>query len=194
MSEQAVPPRVVLDANALLPISLCDTLLRTAHEGLYEVLWNATILDEVERNLVRLNWALPSSARRRCAAMRGAFPTATVTGYESLLPAMANDAKDRHVLATAVHAGAQIIVTQHLRHFPRHVLAPHGIEALSADTFLRLLLAQHPDVMRRIITKQAADLRDPPLTALQILNHLATEAPTFVRAITPLFEETNEGE
>jgi hypothetical protein len=32
--------------------------------------------------------------------------------------------KDRHILATAVHIRAQIIVTNNIRHFPSAALAP----------------------------------------------------------------------
>ena len=34
-----------------------------------------------------------------------------VTGYEPLIAAMQNDIKDRHVVAAAVKAGAQVIIT-----------------------------------------------------------------------------------
>ncbi|MCX4675427.1 helix-turn-helix domain-containing protein [Streptomyces sp. NBC_01433] len=35
-------------------------------------------------------------------AMAGTFPDGLVSGYEALMPAMANDPEDRHVLAAAV--------------------------------------------------------------------------------------------
>jgi predicted nucleic acid-binding protein len=39
------------------------------------------------------------------------FADAWVKGHESIIPAMTNDPKDRHVLAAAVVSGAQTIVT-----------------------------------------------------------------------------------
>lgn len=36
---------VVLDACTLVPITLCDTLLRIAETGSFGVRWSATILD-----------------------------------------------------------------------------------------------------------------------------------------------------
>jgi predicted nucleic acid-binding protein len=48
-----------------------------------------------------------------------------VTGHEPLIAAMKNDEKDRHVVAAAVKAGAQVIVTSNLKHFRE---LPEGID------------------------------------------------------------------
>jgi hypothetical protein len=40
-----------------------------------------------------------------------------VMGYEPLVAAMQNDMKDRHVVAAAVKAGAQVIITANLKDF-----------------------------------------------------------------------------
>jgi hypothetical protein len=115
--------------------------------------------------------------------MQGALPGATVQGYERHIAQMTNDPKDRHVLATAVHIGAQIIVTHNYRHFPSHALLPHGIEAQSPDTFLGLLLDLAPDTMMRIIAEQAEDLKNPPQSVEQVLDNLALDAPAFADAV-----------
>lgn len=180
-----VPPRLaVLDANVLFSGALCDLLMRTALAGLYQAHWNETILDEMARNLVKQRRATPEQAQRRRTNMQGALPRATVQGYEPLIAAMTNDAKDRHVLATAVHVRAQIIVTKNLRHFPLRALAPYSIEAQSADTFLTSLLTADPATVARIIVEQSERLRRPPQSVEQVLNNLSLEAPTFVRAIS----------
>lgn len=46
------------------------------------------------------------------------FPDATVAGYELLVDGMTNDPKDRHVLAAAVRANAEVVVTFNIRDFP----------------------------------------------------------------------------
>lgn len=49
---------------------------------------------------------------------------------------MANDPKDRHVLAAAVVSGAQTIATFNLKHFPVDALAPWNVEPQSPDELL----------------------------------------------------------
>jgi hypothetical protein len=96
---------VVVDANVLFPLTLRDTMLRAAAEDFYQLRWSEDILDEMERNLVSTNTMTADKAARLRATMEAYFPEALVVGYESLVAAMPNDAKDRHVVAAAVKAG-----------------------------------------------------------------------------------------
>ncbi len=183
MSIPRIVPIAVLDANVLFPMVLCDLLIRAALEGIYRAYWNQLILDEVVRNLVTQGRTTPEGARRRCANMQRALPDALVQGYEVHIPLMNNNAKDRHVLATAVSINAPVIVTHNRRHFPAHALVPYNIEAHSADTFLSDLFVANPDTIQHIITEQAGDLQNPPQSVEQVLNNLSLEAPTFVNAL-----------
>src|SRR5262249_13408474 len=126
----------LLDASVLVPVSLADTLLRAAAARLYEPVWSDDILVEVERNLVADGLTTEDGARRRINAMREAFPGSVVQGYRGRIADMTNHPDDRHVLAAAVVANSPIIVTSNRRHFPRHALVPHEIEALTPDEFL----------------------------------------------------------
>lgn len=65
--------------------------------------------------------------------MRAAFPNASVNGYQHLIAAMTNDAKDRHVAAAAVRGNAALIVTANLRDFPPAALEQYDIEAVHED-------------------------------------------------------------
>jgi hypothetical protein len=49
---------------------------------------------------------------------------------------MTNEAKDRHVLAAAVRAGAHAILTENVKHFPAESRAPYSIDVLTPDQFL----------------------------------------------------------
>ena len=174
--------KVVLDACVLIPLSVCDTLLRAAQAGLFQLVWTEAILDEVERNLVR-GLKLPEAlARRRVAAMRRTFPEAVVTGYEHLVPAMRNDEKDRHVTAAATLAGAQLIVTANLQDFRAEDLPP-GMEAKSPDDFLVDLLDLDPERMLQVLREQAAVLKKPPMPLWRLLEGLSVSLPTFAATV-----------
>jgi hypothetical protein len=61
-----------------------------------------------------------------CDAVRDCL----VTGYEPLIDAVdLPDKDDRHVIAAAIKAGAQVIVTDNLRDFPPSVLTQWDMEA-----------------------------------------------------------------
>src|SRR5439155_19737425 len=101
--------------------------------------------------------------------------------HRSLIDAMPNDPKDRHVLAAAVACKAQIIVTQNLRHFKPEHLVQFEVDALSPDEFLVHLFHLTPERMVEIIKEQAKDLHHPPITLSDLLNILAPQVPMFVK-------------
>src|SRR5262249_58694488 len=103
-----------------------------------------------------------------------------ITGYESLVSAMRNDAKDRHVAAAAVKAGAQVIVTANLKDF---VPLPDGVEAQSPDEFLCNLFDLDPKSFLEMLQEHAADLANPPVSFEELLERLARAAPEFVAAV-----------
>ncbi len=111
-------PQAVLDACVLANFTLCDTLLRLAEPPrLFEPRWSQEIIRETSRTLEpKLGWP-PSLIARFEAELTAHFSEAWITGYEPLIAKMKNHWKDRHVLAAAVHAGAQIVLTSNLRDF-----------------------------------------------------------------------------
>lgn len=171
---------VVLDANVLFPFTLRDTLLRAAAAGFYQLRWSSTILDEMERNLVSTSTIAADKAAKLRAIMERAFPEAVVSGYEHLMSAMRNDEKDRHVVAAAVKAGAQVIVTSNVKDFE---CLPEGIEAQSPDVFLVNLFDLDADAFVDLLREQAADLVNPPVSFDEILGRLERVAPALVTAV-----------
>lgn len=122
--------RVFLDANVLFPAAVRDTLLRAAEAGLIQVYWSEQVLEEMRRNLVLRGQCTEDRAAVLVATLRRAFPTSVSTGYEHLVPAMRNDLGDRHVVAAALAARAEVVVTNNLKHFRKEHL-PKGMEAQS---------------------------------------------------------------
>lgn len=171
---------VVVDANVLFPFTLRDTVLRAAASGFYQLHWTSKILDEMERNLVSTGTMPAEKAARLRKAMEKTFPEAEVSGYESLVDAMQNDVKDRHVAAAAVKAGAQVIATLNLKDFEP---LPEGIEAQSPDEFLCNLFDLHPRAFVEMLREQAADLVKPPVSFDELLERLGRVVPDLVGAV-----------
>lgn len=171
---------VVVDANVLYPFTLRDTVLRAAAHGFFQVYWSEEILEETRRNLVANRAATDEQAARLVATMRNAFPEAVVEGYESLVDAMPNDPKDRHVAAAAVKIGAQVVVTNNLRDF---AVLPEGLGAQSPDDFLESLFDLDRDAMAEVVREQAAALTKPKRTVDEILTALEKEVPGFAQAL-----------
>ena len=174
----------VLDACVLIPAALRDTLLRASDAALYRAHWSEHILEEVARNLAE-GFIGPERAASLVRQVREHFPDAAVPleRYEPLIGVMTNHPKDRHVLAAAVAAGAEVIVTRNLRDFPAEALEPYGVEAQSPDEFLVSLFDLYPSLMVGIIERQAANLKNPPATVERVLDTLAVDAPSFVAQI-----------
>lgn len=170
--------RVVLDACVLFPMYLRDTLLSTADEDLYLPYWSQKIIDEVIGNLVKGGTLSQEKAKNLERTIKIAFPEAMVEVAVALEQAMTNDPKDRHVLAAAVTAGADIIVTNNLKDFRENDLAPWNIIAQSPDEFLSDLLDEYPDSIVDLLQQQSQKYKNPPKTFTELINFLAEKAGT----------------
>jgi predicted nucleic acid-binding protein len=158
---------------------LCDTLLRCAEKpALFRVLWSEETLDEVSRTLRKMG-RTEEQAIRRIQAMQRAFPEASVSFPISLFDSISEipDSNDRHVIAAAIHAHANVIVTLNLKHFPEVVLDPFGIEVRSPDVFLSNQYRVNPGRIMEVIETQAGKIRT---SRLHILERLEGGLPTFV--------------
>jgi len=166
---------VVYDANILYPAPLRDLLIRVAMTDIVRAKWTHEILDEVFRNLLknRPDLTMSKLARTR-EKMNGAIRDVLVEGYESLIPAVdLPDVDDRHVLAAAIHCGAQRIITHNLKDFPRDKLQPFGIEAIPPDEFILDQLDLAPGMVLRVLHEQQSSLKNPPRTLEDLLDTLA---------------------
>ncbi|MEG3834490.1 MULTISPECIES: PIN domain-containing protein [unclassified Microcoleus] len=170
--------RVVLDACVLFPMYLRDTLLSTADEDLYLPYWSQKIIDEVIGNLVKGGTLSQEKAKNLERTIKIAFPEAMVEVPVALEKAMTNDPKDRHVLAAAITAGADIIVTNNLKDFRENDLAPWNIIAQSPDEFLSDLLDEYPDSIVDLLQQQSQKYKNPPKTFTELINFLGEKAGT----------------
>ncbi|HJP76356.1 MAG TPA: PIN domain-containing protein [Pseudonocardiaceae bacterium] len=175
----------LLDANVLVPIHLTDLLLRLAEAETYRPLWSEQVLQEVERNLPKVGVRV-EKARRRVGVLRNEFPDAMVTSYEPLVDAMTNHPKDRHVLAAAVRANAEIIVTANVRDFPESACAPYDIGVVHPDDFLLDQLDLYAEETLLCLRQLVADRRRPPTPMPAFLDQFRATVPNFVEAASTL--------
>ncbi len=165
------PRRVLYDACVLYPAPLRSLLIYLAQAGLVVPRWTDAIHEEWMRNLIRDK---PDISRAKVERVRdlmnAAVPDCVVTGYEKRIDALSlPDADDRHVLAAAIHCGAEAIVTFNLSDFPLDTLRGLGIEAIHPDELLVGLIAAAPSVVCSAVRTQRASLRNPPMTAEELL-------------------------
>jgi predicted nucleic acid-binding protein len=170
----------LLDTCVLYPQYLRDSLLCLADAELYRPLWSADILTELRRNLVGTAGLAEDAVDRTIAVMSSHFDDAEVTGYTGLIEAMTCDRKDRHVLAAAVHAHADVLVTQNTKDFPAASMADYAVELITADDFLLDLLDLAPGLVQTTLAEQAARFKRDPRTVAGLLTALQLSgAPRF---------------
>ena len=177
-------PAALLDACALYPVGLRDTLLSVAQAHAFRPLWSAEILEEVRGAILRsVPGADPARIDQMLGHMRAAFPDAMLVGYSHLIPKMTNDLADRHVLAAAVAGHADVIVTWNVRHFPRSACRSHGIAVETPDEFLARMCVSDPTAVDAALVRQVARYTSPPMTVKDLLARHALRLPRFVAAV-----------
>lgn len=157
---------VLYDANVLYPSTLRDLLIRIAQAGLVQAKWTDQILDEVFRNLTANRPDLdPHKLARTRELMNKAVRDCLVTGYEPLIDALElPDRDDRHVLAAAIKARAQVIITNNLRDFPPVALERWDMEAKSPDDFILDQIDLSRETVHSAIQRIADSRQNPPAT------------------------------
>jgi len=173
----------VLDACVLVPVSLCDILLRLAEEpAMYRPFWSEQILAETVRAMrTKLHRTATEAAWRR-DQMMGAFPEAMVPVPPELLKAVEciPDEGDKHVLAAAIMARANAVITQNTKHFPNHCLEKFGVICQTPDDFLIHQFHLRPQLVLDKLDDQGAGIskdRD------YVVASLTASAPEFCKLV-----------
>lgn len=167
---------VVFDACVLYPAPLRDFLLRLAMTGLFAAKWTEDIHDEWTRNVLEKRPELQSRIQRTRELMDRALPDAMITGHAPLIDGLTlPDPNDRHVLAAAIRANAQAIITFNTRDFPESALDPYGIEALHPDVFIEHQFGLRQGLVINTAKWHRADLTRPSKTADEYIETLAAQ-------------------
>ena len=180
----------VLDANVLYSYPLTCVLLELAEARLYRPIWSKDIHGEWIRAITRSRPDIaPEKLERRRVAMDHALPDACVSGYERLVPAIElPDPDDRHVVAAAIRAKAQVIVTFNEKDFPAAVLEEFDLATQHPDTFLRHLIDLAPNIVRIRLATMIERFSNPAMTNEEYISVLERQSlPETAAALRELF-------
>lgn len=181
---------VLLDADVLYPIRVCDFILTAASlRMIARPVVSDMILEEAARNVKadRPDTDFAVRIDRRFVAVRSA-----VDGHDVPIPQRYVDSsiinpKDQHVLAAALHHGAQFVVSNdtRLRREINKWLSLNGrhrrlTAAISADELASRLIEEAPNDVEAVVRSMASRFRNPPRSYAEVLASLVKSMPTFV--------------
>jgi predicted nucleic acid-binding protein len=165
---------VIYDSNVLYPAPLRDLLMRLALTDLYRARWTEDIHKEWMRNVLENRPDLTREQLERTRDLMNAHVRdCLVEGYQELIPSLElPDPDDRHVLAAAIRASADVIVTFNLKHFPAGRVAQYGVEAQHPDEFVIHLFDLNQAKVCAAAEEQRRSLRNPPKAVDEFLDIL----------------------
>ncbi len=117
------------------------------------------------------------------------MPAHSAQESRSRVPAIAlPDPDDRHVVAAAIRAKAQVIVTFNEKDFPAAVLEEFDLATQHPDTFLRHLIDLAPNTVRTRLMAMVKGLANPAMTHQEYISVLERQSlPETAAALRELF-------
>lgn len=181
-------PTAFLDASVLYPAPLRDLLLQLALADMYRATWSNAVHEEWISALLRTRGDLTRGRLERTRDLMNAHTRdALVSGFEDLIPVLnLPDPNDRHVLAAAIRAEADIIVTANLKDFPEEPLRQWAIQAQHPDRFLTQRFRDSKRNFLGAVKAVRLRLKNPPKSVEDYLNTLRMQGLTgTVNEIVP---------
>lgn len=135
---------ILVDASALRPVILRDTLIELCCEVFFALKWSEAIEEEYRENCLA---AGESSAvlAERIDLMHAAIPDWKVNGDELIRPTFQVDCDSAKVVISAAVVGhADCIVSRDSERYPKEALTKLNVEILHPDDFIVLQLELNP--------------------------------------------------
>ena len=174
------------DACVLYPAPLRDLLVQLAKANLFRAKWTEHIHEEWIRSVLKERPDLTRAQFDRTRElMNRAVLDCLVEGYEYLIPTITlPDPDDRHVVAAAIHARADCIVTSNLKDFPVAALSSYKLEAIHPDEFITYQIDLNESEVVMAARSCCSRLRNPIKTGTEYLDTLeALSLPKTVAAL-----------
>ena len=147
----------VLDACVLYPTVLRQILLGCSERGLIVPIWSERLLEEWRRAAARNGGAADAAlAEAEGARANARFPGALIPPGDEA-PLWLPDPADIHVLATAIAARANTIITLNLRDFPARELSGYDVAARPPDAILMEMWLSDPDPVEQVVRTTHAE-------------------------------------
>lgn len=165
---------VVYDACVLYPAPLRDLLMRLALTDVFRARWTNQIHDEWIESVLRDRPDISRAALEKTRTlMNSNVRDCLVTGHEYLIAAIdLPDPGDRHVVAAAIHCGADMIITANTKDFPNEKLTPYNLEAQHPDDFIYSQFDLWPASVVQAAADQRRALKNPPKSVDDFLDCL----------------------
>ncbi len=152
--------------------------MRLAVGGLVRAHWSSQIHEEWMLNVVG-NYSdisredVEYTRSQMDRALPDAQVDARVTGHRHLIEDLSlPDPDDNHVLAAAIHAETDYIVTFNLEDFPDAKLRTHGVKAIRPDVLMSMLTSSPKEKLLKVVKRHRTSLRKPPLDREEYLEVL----------------------
>ncbi len=163
--------KAFFDACVLYPPVMRRTLIGVAEAGEIAPFWSDRVFEEWRRAVLRnLGEVEAALAEGEIALLRARWPDANIAPQPSTQAAISlPDQDDAHVLAAALAAGAELLVTSNLRDFPAGKLRALGIAPIHPDALLWEIYGRSPETVTKAALRAASafGVEDSPLTAVK---------------------------
>jgi len=152
--------------------------MRLALTDIYQAKWTKDIHKEWIYNLLKKRSDLTREKLEKTREKMDMYVRdCLVSGYEGKIKDIVlPDPNDRHVLAAAICANAQIILIFNVSDFPIKITKKYGIEALHPDMFLQYLLSISRFDVIKTIHDTRCSLKNPPKSTEEYLNILKKQS------------------
>ena len=170
-------PIVVLDACVLYPAGLRSLMMWLAVHDLIHPKWSEQIHEEWMRNVLKDRPDLtPERLERTRRLMDEHAGDCLVSGFEKHVAKLTlPDPNDHHVLAVAIEARADVIITWNLRDFPIEIVAELGIAVHTPDQLVQGLLEENESAVLGAMKEHRASLKNPSKSAVEYVENLADQ-------------------
>lgn len=161
--------------------------MELAAASLFRAKWSDDIHEEWIGALLKQRPDLATALSRTRTLMNEAVLDSLIAGHRDLIPSLAlPDPDDRHVLAAAIHAGADAIITFNLKDFPKAIAAQYNIEILHPDDFIEFQYDFENAALIIAAQRCRARLKNPPMSVEEYFETLARQKlPKTVAALLP---------